>query len=139
MHALAAALVLAACAAKKSSKVKATKPPNEYSTKNTTIAASPWRRKGAVFEEVGPSRFVLFGGKVKDPRANDGRAAYAGDAWLLTVRRLAAGGAEWTPLAGSEMIRAPPSPISRWKAGGAGVNGALLCINQNFTAPSSAR
>ena len=46
MHALAAALVLAACAAKKASKVKATKPPNEYSTKNTTIAASPWRRKG---------------------------------------------------------------------------------------------
>ena len=44
MHALAAALVLAACAAKKASKVKATKPPNEYSTKNTTIAASPWRR-----------------------------------------------------------------------------------------------
>ena len=80
MHALAAALVLAACAAKKSSKIKATKPPNEYSTKNTTIAASPWRRKGAVFEEVGPGRFALFGGKVKDPRANDGRAAYAGDA-----------------------------------------------------------
>ena len=83
MHALAAALVLAACAAKKSSKVKATKPPNEYSTKNTTIAASPWRRKGAVFEEIGPGRFALFGGKVKDTRANDGRAAYAGDAWLL--------------------------------------------------------
>ena len=119
------ALVLAVCAAKKASKVKATKPPNEYSTKNTTIAASPWRRKGAVFEEIGPGRFALFGGKVKDPRANNGRAAYAGDAWLLTVRRLAAGGAEWTPLAGSEMIHAPPSPISRWKAGGAGVNGAL--------------
>ena len=31
-HALAAALLLAACAAKKASKVKATKPPNEYST-----------------------------------------------------------------------------------------------------------
>ena len=124
-HALAAALLLAACSAKKASKVKATKPPNEYSTKNTTIAASPWRRKGAVFEEIGPGRFALFGGKVKDPRANNGRAAYAGDAWLLTVRRLAAGGAEWTPLAGSEMVRAPPSPISRWKAGGAGVNGAL--------------
>mmetsp|Transcript_23150 Transcript_23150/g.60226 ORF Transcript_23150/g.60226 Transcript_23150/m.60226 type:complete len:141 (-) Transcript_23150:133-555(-) len=87
-RALAAALVLAACSAKKASKVKATKPPNEYSTKNTTIAASPWRRKGAVFEEIGPGRFALFGGKVKDPRANDGRAAYAGDAWLLTVRRL---------------------------------------------------
>ena len=57
MHALAAALVLAACAAKKASKVKATKPPNEYSTKNMTIAASPWRRKGAVFEEIGPGRF----------------------------------------------------------------------------------
>ena len=42
MHALVAALVLAACAAKKASKVKATKPPNEYSTKNTTIAASPY-------------------------------------------------------------------------------------------------
>ena len=40
-RALAAALVLAACSAKKASKVKATKPPNEYSTKNTTIAASP--------------------------------------------------------------------------------------------------
>jgi len=98
-HALAAALLLAAaCTAKKSSKVKATKPPNEYSTKNTTIAASPWRRKGAVFEEVGPGRLALFGGKVKDPRANDGRAAYAGDAWLLTVRRLTEGGAEWTPV-----------------------------------------
>ena len=72
MHALAAALVLAACAAKKASKVKATKPPNEYSTKNTTIAASPWRRKGAVFEEIGAGRFALFGGKVKDPRANNG-------------------------------------------------------------------
>ena len=65
-------LVLAACTAKKASKVKATKPPNEYSTKNTTIAASPWRRKGAVFEEIGPGRFALFGGKVKDPRANNG-------------------------------------------------------------------
>ena len=90
-RALAAALVLAACSAKKASKVKATKPPNEYSTKNTTIAASPWRRKGAVFEEIGPGRYALFGGKVKDPRANDGRAAYAGDAWLLTVRRLRQG------------------------------------------------
>ena len=40
-RALAAALVLAACAAKKASKVKATKPPNAYSTKNTSIAASP--------------------------------------------------------------------------------------------------
>ena len=64
---LAAVLVLTACAAaKKASKVKATKPPNEYSTKNTTIAASPWRRKGAVFEEIGPGRYALFGGKVKD-------------------------------------------------------------------------
>ena len=105
-HALAAALLLAAaCTAKKSSKVKATKPPNEYSTKNTTIAASPWRRKGAVFEEVGPSRFALFGGKVKDPRANNGRAAYAGDAWLLTVRRLTEGGAEWTPVHMSNLSR----------------------------------
>ena len=58
---LAAVLVLTACAAaKKASKVKATKPPNEYSTKNTTIAASPWRRKGAVFEEIGPGRFALL-------------------------------------------------------------------------------
>ena len=65
-RALAAALVLAACAAKKASKVKATKPPNAYSTKNTSIAASPWRRKGAVFEEIGPGRFALFGGMAND-------------------------------------------------------------------------
>ena len=36
-RALAAALVLAACSAKKASKVKATKPPNEYSTKNMVL------------------------------------------------------------------------------------------------------
>jgi hypothetical protein len=58
-----------------------------------------------VFEEVGPSRFALFGGKVKDPRANNGRAAYAGDAWLLTVRRLTEGGAEWTPVHMSNLSR----------------------------------
>ena len=59
MHALAAALVLAACAAKKSSKVKATKPPNEYSTKNTTIAASPWRRNV-------DGHLYIHGGKLTD-------------------------------------------------------------------------
>ena len=38
-----------------------------------------------MFEEIGPGRFALFAGKVKDPRANDGRAAYAGDASFLDV------------------------------------------------------
>ena len=67
---------------------------------------------------------MLFGGKVKDPRANGGRAAYAGDAWLLTLARPAPGGAAWTPLSGSEPVGAA-APLSRWKACGAGVDGAF--------------
>ena len=45
MHALAAALVLAACAAKKSSKIKATKPPNEYSTMAFLVTGAALRAR----------------------------------------------------------------------------------------------
>mmetsp|Transcript_22666 Transcript_22666/g.70077 ORF Transcript_22666/g.70077 Transcript_22666/m.70077 type:complete len:462 (+) Transcript_22666:233-1618(+) len=121
MRRLAVYAGLFAVAAAKSATEKSA---NAYSTANETVSGTPWRRKGGVLEEVGPGRLVLFGGKVKDPRANGGRAAYAGDAWLLTLARPAPGGAAWTPLSGSEPVGAA-APLSRWKACGAGVDGAF--------------
>jgi len=102
-------------------KSPAKKPKNDYSAANTSISDAPWRRKGAVLEELSGGSYVLFGGKAKDPRANNGHAAYVGDTWLLET---SANGAAWRPLAGSEMDGAA-TPVARWKTGGGAVDDAF--------------
>ena len=73
-HALAAALLLAAaCTAKKSSKVKATKPPNEYSTKSYLHNMAAW---------PGGHAIVLFGGEhIKSRKSGKKKYARVNDVW----------------------------------------------------------
>ena len=89
------------------------------STLWSNASAIPFKRKAAVFEEIGAGAVVLFSGKIKDKRTNGGHMALVGDAWLL---KLTARGASWTHL---DVGAASPRPVPRWKSAGAGVGGKL--------------
>ncbi|KAH8081675.1 galactose oxidase [Aureococcus anophagefferens] len=66
--------------------------PENYGFATNLSAATPYRRKAAVFASVGGGDLVLFSGKAKDERLNRGRMAYVGDAWRLSL----SDAARWT-------------------------------------------
>ena len=52
--------------------------------KADNISQTPYRRKAAVFASLEDGTAVLFSGKTKDERVNNGHMAYVGDTWLFT-------------------------------------------------------
>ena len=95
-------------------------PKVHYGFATNLSAATPFRRKAAVFASVGDGEMVLFSGKAKDWRVNRGHMAYVGDTWRL---RLNGRGAEWTRLDFGLLRR--DRPDARWKSAGDGVDGRL--------------
>ena len=85
--------------------------PENYGFATNLSAATPYRRKAAVFASVGGGDLVLFSGKAKDERLNRGRMAYVGDAWRLS---LSGRGARWTRV-DAGLPRAE-RPAARWKS-----------------------
>ena len=90
-----------------------------HAPKADNISQTPYRRKAAVFASLEDGTAVLFSGKTKDERVNNGHMAYVGDTWLFTPGPASF----WRRLHFGDERNARPGP--RWKSAGDGVNGNL--------------
>ena len=90
-----------------------------HAPKADNISQTPYRRKAAVFASLEDGTAVLFSGKTKDERVNNGHMAYVGDTWLFTPGPASF----WRRLHFGDERGARPGP--RWKSAGDGVNGNL--------------
>ena len=59
-----------------------------HAPKAANISQTPYRRKAAVFASLEDGTAVLFSGKTKDERVNNGHMAYVGDTWLFQSNAL---------------------------------------------------
>ena len=90
-----------------------------HAPKAANISQTPYRRKAAVFASLEDGTAVLFSGKTKDARVNNGHMAYVGDTWLFTPGPASF----WRRLHFGDERGSRPGP--RWKSAGDGVNGNL--------------
>ena len=90
-----------------------------HAPKADNISQTPYRRNAAVFASLEDGTAVLFSGKTKDERVNDGHMAYVGATWLITPGPASF----WRRLHFGDERGSRPGP--RWKSAGDGVNGNL--------------